>query len=119
MASGVVFEVADGRGRMVQLREKQWQHIVDGHPELHGEEEALRLTISDPDIVVRPRSRARGRGIERRVNCRRDAHSRYNQLYLWVPIDYGRDESWVVTAYLTPLPPKGELLYVRIPFRES
>lgn len=100
------------------MREKQLQHLLE-HKSMEGEEEAIRLTISDPDVVVRPVPRARGRGIERRVNCRLGAHSRYNALYIVVPIDYGRHENWVVTAYPSANLPKGDLLYVRIPFRDS
>jgi hypothetical protein len=110
----IVFEVRDGRGRPVRLREGQWKHATSGHPEMVGEQEGVKITISDPDIVVRPHGRAKKRGIERRVNCRRAAHSRYKGLYLLVVIDYGQEESWVVTAYVTPLPPKGDYLYVRI-----
>jgi hypothetical protein len=118
VASPVLWEVSDGRGRIVQMREKQLNHLLD-HTSMHGEEDAIRLTISDPDVVVRPTARAKGRGIERRVNCRRGAHSRYKWLYILVPIDYGRQENWVVTAYPSANLPKGDLLYVRIPFRES
>lgn len=118
MARRVLFNVHDGRGRTVQMREEQWRHIVKGHPEMEGEEAAIQTVIADPDVVVRPKGRARGRGIERRVNCRRDAHSGYNRLYVLVPIDYAEEEAWVVTAYLSPLPPKGDFLYVRFPARE-
>jgi hypothetical protein len=118
MASPVLWTVSDGRGKPVDVRAKQWQHVCDRHKEMVGEEEAVRLTISDPDVVVRPDSRARGRGIERRVNCRLAAHSRLGGLYVWVPIDYGQSESWLVTAYPAAGLPNGEPLYVRIPFRE-
>jgi hypothetical protein len=79
--------------------------------------EALRLTISDPDLVVRPpkTKRPRGRGIDRRINCRLGPHSRYNALYVWVPIDYEREGGQVRTAYLSSRTPKGELIFVRIP----
>jgi hypothetical protein len=117
VASPVLWEVPDGRARLVQMREKQMEHLLE-HKSMEGEEDAIRLTISDPDVVIRPKARARGRGIERRVNCRRGAHSRYNALYLLVPIDYGPKENWVVTAYPSANLPKGDLLYVRIPFRE-
>jgi hypothetical protein len=117
MPNPVLFDITDGRGRIVVLREKQWSHITEGHPEMEGEEHAVRLVVSDPDMVVRPHARATGRGIERRVNCRMDAHSRYKRLYVLVPIDYGPDENWIVTAYVTPAPPKGQLLYVRFPDR--
>jgi hypothetical protein len=118
VASPVLWTVQDGRGKTVQVREKQWAHIEGKHPVMSGEEEAIRRTVSDPDIVIRPSSRVRGRGIERRVNCRLGAHSRYNGLYVWVPIDYGTKENWVVTAYPNAGLPEGDVLYVRIPFRD-
>ena len=117
MTSRVLFEIPDGRGLTVQVREGVWRHIVQGHPEMASEEEAVRLTVSDPDLVVRPISRARGRGIERRINCRLGARSRRSRAYLWVPIDYGPEENWIVTAYSNLLTPKGEILYVRLPHR--
>jgi hypothetical protein len=117
MASPVLWEVTDGRGRTVAMREKQWQHILE-HKSMHDEEGAIRLSVSDPDVVLRPHKRAKGRGIERRLNCRLGAHSRYKGLYVVVPIDYGPSENWIVTAYPSANLPKGELLYVRIPFRE-
>jgi hypothetical protein len=117
MANPVRWSVEDGRGKTVLVRQKQWEHI-ELHKAMQDEEEAVRLTISDPDVVIRPDSRVRGRGIERRVNCRLAAHSRYNALYVWVPIDYGPTENWVVTAYPNAGLPEGEVLYVRIPFRD-
>lgn len=115
--AAVLFEVIDGRGRTVEVRDERWQHIVERHPEMVGEEDALRRTVSDPDLVIRPQARPRGRkGIERRANCRLDAHSRYKGLYVIVPIEYvpsGRH--WVVTAFVAPLPPKGTYVFFRIP----
>ena len=119
MAVRVLFEVEDGRGKPVRVLEPSWKHVVRRHPEMADQEEAIRLTISDPDMVVRPSKRPRGRGIDRRVNCRLGAHSGYNQLYVLVPIDYAREENRMVTAYLSPRPPKGDLIFVRVPFRWS
>jgi hypothetical protein len=119
MAPRTLFEVPDGRGKIVRVLEPCWKHVIRNHRELVGEEQAIRLTISDPDVVVRPANRPRGRGIDRRVNCRLGPHSRYNQLYLVVPIDYSNEENWMVTAYVAPRMPKGDLLFVRVPFRWS
>jgi hypothetical protein len=119
MFAHVLYEVPDGRGRSVAVLAPCWNHAITGHPELADAEEAIRLTISDPDMVIRPANRPKGRGIDRRANCRLGPHPRYNQLYLVVPIDYQGQESWMVTAYLSPRPPKGDLIFVRVPFRWS
>jgi len=119
MAPRTLFEVPDGRGKLVRVYEPSWRHVLKGHPELAGEEEAVRLTISDPDMVIRPSNRPQGRNIDRRVNVRLGPHSRYNELYVVVPIDYSREESWLVTAFVSAQTPKGDLLFVRVPFRWS
>jgi hypothetical protein len=120
MAPQILFEVPDGRGKPVRVFEHTWrQHVLVRHPEFEDGEEAVRLTISDPDIVVRPPKRPRGIGVDRRVNCRLGAHSRYNELYVVVPIDYAREESWLVTAMLSARTPKGDLVFVRVPIRWS
>ena len=119
MAVHVLFEVPDGRGRPVRVLEPSWAHVIRNHREMAGEEEAIRLTIGDPDLVVRPANRPKGRGIDRRVNCRMGAHSRYKYPYVLVPIDYAHEESWMVTAYLSTRSPMGDILFVRVPFRWS
>jgi hypothetical protein len=119
MAPGIRFEVSDGRGILVKVLEPCWTHVLKGHPELRAEEEAVKLTISNPDFVIRPANRPKGPGIDRRVNCYLGAHSRYKELYVVVPIDYQGKESWIVTAYLSPRPPKGDLIFVRVPLRWS
>jgi len=119
MAAPLRFEAPDGRGRVVKVHEASWNHVLRGHPEMAGAEEAIRLTISDPDLVIRPANRPKGRGIDRRVNCRLGPHPSYNTFYVVVPIDYQGQESWLVTAYVSPRIPKGDLIFVRVPFRWS
>ena len=119
MAAPLRFEVQDGRGRTVKVLEPCWSHVLRGHPEMAAAEEAIRLTIRDPDMVIRPANRPKGRGIDRRVNCRLGTLPGYKQLYVVVPIDYEGEESWMVTAYIAPAPPKGDLIFVRVPFRWS
>lgn len=119
MAPRVLFEIPDGRGIVVKVFEPSWNHVLRHHREMAGEEAAVKLAISDPDLVVRPANRPKGRGVDRRANCYLGAHSRYKEPYLVVPIDYQGKESWLVTAYLSPTPPKGDLIFVRVPFRWS
>jgi hypothetical protein len=113
----VPFELVDGRGRRVTVTTKAWTHVSEAHPELS--EQAVRLAVADPDMVIRPTSRPRRRHVDRRVNARLGAHDRYENLYVVTVVDYGADENRLVTAYLSPQPPKGELLFVRFPIRGS
>jgi hypothetical protein len=115
--SQVLFEVSDGRGEPVLVTENAWKHVLAGHPEM--DEDSIRRAIADPDMVVRPANRRKGRGIDRRINLRLGAHRRYDSLYVVAVIDYGSDSNRLITAYLTGSTPKGELIFVRIPLERS
>lgn len=45
MGAGRRWTVRDRYGNDVYLTDERWEHIVDGHPEMHGREDALRDTI--------------------------------------------------------------------------
>jgi hypothetical protein len=109
----VTFELTDGRGLPVSVTAGSWRHVLTGHPEMT--EDAVRVAVSDPDMVIRPRNRPKGRHIDRRINVRLGGHERYNALYVVVVVDYGAQENWLITAYLSPRPPKGDLIFVRFP----
>ena len=113
----MLFELIDGRGRPVSVTAQSWAHVLHGHREMR--ENAVRLAVGDPDMVIRPANRVRGRHIDRRVNARIGADGRYAALYVVAVLDYGVNENRLVTAYLTPQPPKGDLLFVRAPLRRS
>jgi hypothetical protein len=110
----VILEVEDWQGEQVRLYAAQWKHIRQEHREMADQLDAIGLTISDPDAVTRSDTLALDPDGERRVASRRDTHSRYSRLYVRVPIEYSAAGNWVTTAYVNPLPPKGDLLYVRL-----
>jgi hypothetical protein len=114
-----MFEVEDYQGNVVRLYAAQWKsHILRNHPEMEGALEGLKLTISDPDVVVASTSRGRAAGCERVVASRLGAHPAHRNLYLRVVVEYdAMGKNWVCTSHVSPLPPTGELLYVRIPSR--
>lgn len=78
--------------------------------------DAIKLAIADPDVVTESDTLARKPEGERLVISRTQAHPRYPSLYVRVPVEYcdGPAPSWVTTAYLHQLPPKGDVLYVRL-----
>ena len=81
---------------------------------MHDQLEAIQLAISDPDVVTESDTLPRDPSAQRVVASRRETHSRYRRLYVRVPIEYGPSGNWVTTAYVNLLPPKGDLIYVRL-----
>lgn len=114
MTGDVVLETADWRGVRVCLHAAQWAHIERQHPEMGDQLEAIGLTIREPDVVTRSETIPRHPHGVRHVASRRDAHSRYARMYVRVPVEYSPAGNWVTTAYVNPLPPKGDLIYVRV-----
>jgi hypothetical protein len=109
-----IFEVADYAGDLVRLdRSRFEQHIVRGHPEMNGGEDAIRTAIEDPTFVVRTNHLPSHPQGERRTCYRRGADPRHPRLYVVVPIEYSPSSNWVVTAHLSQVPPSGEVIYVR------
>ncbi|MGH9068263.1 MAG: hypothetical protein ACRD0J_12375 [Acidimicrobiales bacterium] len=51
--------VEDPEGRSVLLTEERWSHIVAGHPELEGHEQAVLQAVVAPS---RTKARSGGRG---------------------------------------------------------
>jgi len=45
MSAGKRWEVRDRNGRPIYLTERQWQHIIERHPEMSQHEEDLKRTI--------------------------------------------------------------------------
>ena len=112
-----VFEIEDGRGQKVCLYAAQWKHICERHKEMADALNAIKLTISDPDVVTRSDTLPRDPNGERRVNSRLGTHPRYRDFHVRVPIEYSESGNWVVTSHIALLPPDGELIYVRVASR--
>jgi hypothetical protein len=45
MSSGRRWTVRDRFGNDIYLTDERWEHVIEGHPEMDGYEEALRDTI--------------------------------------------------------------------------
>lgn len=100
-----ILEVEDGRRRPVCLFDPQWKHICKRHPEMVDALDAIKLTISDPDVVARSDTMPRDPDGERRVNSRLGTHPRYRDFHVRVPIEYSDRGNWVVTSHIALLPP--------------
>ena len=106
----LIFEEPDWNGRPVRLYRKSWAHALQGHPELEEQEDAVRRSITDPHLVTSSTTH-----VGREVCSHLGACFTRSRLWMRVPIAYAGQENVVITAYLTPEPPRGTILHVRRP----
>ncbi len=103
----MIWESDDWMGRRVRLHVSVWRHVLEGHPEMAGSEEAVRATVASPTCVYE------GHGRAAEVCCRLGCAPGHPNLYVCVPVTYRGKENRVQTAYLaSTLPTTGTLLHV-------
>jgi len=95
----------DFRGRNVRLTDERLTHILE-HPEMAGLESALQETLRKPTLVVQSRTDSTAE-----LNFRYYFGTRVGDKWLCVVVKYGRADAFVLTAYLTDKPKKGEQLW--------
>ena len=91
--------------RAVRLTDERLAHILT-HPEMVGMEEEIELTLSQPEFIICSRPD-------------KDAHLYYPHFlntmvgakWLCVVVKYLQEDAFVLTAYLTDRPRKGEQLW--------
>ena len=47
------FVTTDPLNNTIYLAEEQWYHITGNHPEMHGEEKEIKVTIEKPDSIYK------------------------------------------------------------------
>src|SRR5882724_2599826 len=95
----------DYRGREIRLTEERAQHIL-GHPEMSGMGSALVRTIREPQLVIESRSDPAAA-----LHYRYYFGTKVGDKWLCVVVKYGADDAFVLTAYLTDKPKKGEQIW--------
>jgi hypothetical protein len=95
----------DFRGRDVRLTDERLTHILE-HPEMAGLESALEKTLQQPALVIQSRTDSTAT-----LNYRYYFGTRVGDKWLCVVVKYGRADAFVLTAYLTDKPKKGEQLW--------
>lgn len=94
---GILFSATDPIGYKVFLDEDHWlRHIVGGdHSIMEGNEDAVKLTIEDPDYIFRSTT-----GDYRDVYFRKDCGASYSDaLYTKVVTDFSCKPAEVVSAW--------------------
>jgi hypothetical protein len=49
----IIFETTDPMQNVIYLTSDRFEHITDGHPEMFGEENNIKLAVEDPDSVYK------------------------------------------------------------------
>lgn len=100
--------IVDYKGRAIRLTDERLEHILT-HPEMRGMEGALEDVIRQPDTVVQSLSDA-----EVHLYYRFLKGTRVGDMYMCAVVKLAGDP-FVITAYLTDRPKKGELVWRAIP----
>ncbi len=97
--------LTDYEGRQVRLTDERLAHIRE-HPEMVGLESAIAETLAHPQRVIQSRSDP-----DARLYYRYYVGTRVGDKWLCVVVRVGEVDSFVITAYLTNEPKRGELLW--------
>ena len=103
------FETRDYEGKLVRCSHWRWdEHITAKHPEIINRQEAVRITVSNPE-----HKRVSGRFPSRKLYYRRNIlPSPYEREYLLVIVNYPadlEDEGRVLSAYKTRRIKEGDI----------
>jgi hypothetical protein len=95
----------DYQGRSVRLTDERLAHVKE-HPEMVNMEIALEETLRVPRLVIRSSADASAS-----LNYRYYYGTLVGDKWLCVVVKYDSDDAFVLTAYLTDKPKKGEQLW--------
>jgi len=102
-----MIELTDYQGRAVRLTAERWRHILD-HPELSDMQAAIELAVREPQLVIRSRTNPSAL-----LYYRHEPNTVIGGKWLCVVIKYTDADAFVLTAYLTDRPKKGDVVWRR------
>ncbi len=97
--------LVDYQGKAVRLTDERLVHITK-HAEMVDMQNAIEETLSKPQLVVRSSADATAR-----LNYRYYYGTLVGDKWLCVVVKYAVDDAFVLTAYLTDKPKKGEQVW--------
>ncbi len=95
----------DYQGRFVRLTDERLAHILE-HPEMANMEAGLIETLEHPTLVLQSLNDTAAE-----LSYRYYLGTRVGDKWLCVVVKYAADDAFVLTAYLTDKPKKGEQLW--------
>ena len=97
--------LVDYQGKAVRMTEERLAHIKEHH-EMVDREAALEETLRERQLVVRSRTDETAN-----LNYRYYYGTKVGDKWLCVEVKYAPEDAFVLTAYLTDKPKKGEQLW--------
>ena len=97
----------DYTGRSVRLTDERLKHILD-HPEMKKMAAAIGQTLAEPQQVIQSLSDK-----EAKLYYRYYLGTKVGDKYLCVVVKVSKNDAFVLTAYLTDVIKKGELIWLR------
>ena len=97
--------LSDYQGKQVRLTDERLQHILE-HPEMVNMASAVEDTLRKPQLVVRSTADETAN-----LNYRYYYGTEVGDKWLCVVVKYATDDAFVLTAYFTDKPKKGEQLW--------
>ena len=94
--SEIVLSAVDPFGRVVTLTQAAWiAHILDSHPEMRGNENAVKDTIENPDFIYRSNYKESSE-----LFFSKSLESTYPNLYIRVVVDFTQPNAGIVKTAL-------------------
>lgn len=97
--------VTDFQGRTVRLTAERWQQILE-HPEMSGQQSRLRDTVQSPHLVVHSGSDESVYFYHRLYDT-----TPVTRKYLGAVVKVLEHDAFIITAYLTSRPKRGQVLW--------
>lgn len=97
--------LVDYQGKNVRLTDERLAHILE-HPEMTDMERAMKETLRDPELVVRSKADDTAN-----LNYRYYYGTKVGDKWLCIVVKYVSDDAFVLTAYLTDKPKKGDQVW--------
>ena len=101
--------LSDHISRNVRLTDERLEHIRS-HPEMEGLEREIEMTVQEPELVVQSISDP-----EVELLYRFHDDTLFGSKWMCVVVKYMISGAFVLTAYLTHKPKRGEYLWPRDP----
>ena len=100
-----MIEWADCWGAAIRVTEERLAHVVE-HPEMDGQEEHIKQTLLEPEVVVQSNSDP-----EVRLYHRSYQHSIIGEKCLCAVVKWRSDDRFLLTAHLTDKVKRGTVIW--------
>ena len=94
--SDIIFETTDVFNNRIILYDEDLKHIETNHPELKGEEKAIKQTVEKADVVYKSKNFPK-----RSIFFKKGVHSKFSHLYTKAIVEYNTTEDKNIIGNIT------------------